>query len=78
MHSDLARLEGLAPRGGVAVTRDLWRLLAWLQVHCAERGQPWRRGQIITTGSCTGMLFAPVGSRVEGRLAGIGTVTLRF
>ena len=83
---DLRRLEATLSFDGASVAQttggnpaaDLWRLLAWLQVHCAERGQPWRRGQIITTGSCTGMLFAPLGSLVEGRLAGIGPVTLRF
>jgi len=68
----VARTRGGHPTG------DFWRLLSWLGRHCAMRGMPWRAGQIITTGSCTGMLFAPEGAHVEARLAGIGTVGLRF
>jgi 2-keto-4-pentenoate hydratase len=83
---DLRLLDATLDFDGVNVAQthggnpaaDVWRMLSWLQVHCAARGQPWRRGQIITTGSCTGMLFAPLGTRVEGRLAGIGPVSLRF
>ena len=52
--------------------QDVWRMLAWLALHCAQRGQPLRAGQIVTTGSCTGMLFAPVGALVEAELLGPG------
>lgn len=68
----VASTRGANPAG------DLWRLLGWLARHCAQRGQPLRAGQIITTGSCTGMLFAPEDARVQAQLAGIGTVELRF
>ncbi len=57
---------------------DVWRLLGWLAQHCAQRGQPLRAGQIVTTGSCTGMLFAPEGALVQAELAGIGRVELQF
>ncbi|MDB5871746.1 MAG: Hydratase/decarboxylase [Ramlibacter sp.] len=68
----------------VAVTRganpaaDIWRLLGWLAWHCTQRGQPLRAGQVVTTGSCTGMLFAPEGAHVQAQLDGIGRVELRF
>lgn len=68
----VASTRGANPAG------NIWRLLGWLAWHCAQRGRPLRAGQIITTGSCTGMLFAPEGARVQAQLAGIGLVELRF
>jgi 2-keto-4-pentenoate hydratase len=68
----------------VAVTRganpagDVWRLLAHLALHASRRGRPVRAGQVVTTGSCTGMLFAPEGAKVQGQLTGIGGVDLQF
>ncbi|EJL81257.1 2-keto-4-pentenoate hydratase [Polaromonas sp. CF318] len=64
-------------RGGNPA-QDAWRLLAWLALHCAQRGQPLRAGQIVTTGSCTGMLNAPLGVPVRGEVMGVGAVELRF
>ena len=58
--------------------QDVWRLLSWLALHCAQRGQPLRTGQIVTTGSCTGLLTAPLGMTVRGEIADIGAVDLRF
>ena len=57
---------------------DLWRLIAWLALQCAQRGQPLRAGQIVTTGSCTGLLSAPEGAHVEAEVVGLGRVELRF
>jgi 2-keto-4-pentenoate hydratase len=57
---------------------DVWHLLGWLARHCTERGLPLRRGQIITTGSCTGMHVAPTDTRLCGRVTGIGEVELRL
>jgi 2-keto-4-pentenoate hydratase len=57
---------------------ELWRLLRWLAWQCTQRGQPLRAGQVITTGSCTGMVFAPAGACVEGTLVGLGTVALQL
>lgn len=58
--------------------QDVWRLLAWLALHCAQRGQPLRAGQIVTTGSCTGMMNAPRGLPVRGEVTGVRAVELRF
>ena len=63
--------------GGNPAT-DLWRLIGWLAVQCAQRGHPLRAGQIITTGSCTGLFNAPEGAHVEAEVVGLGRVALRF
>jgi len=55
---------------------DLLRLTRWLARHCAQRGSPLRKGQIVTTGSCTGMLFAQSQQKVEGEIVSIGKVAL--
>lgn len=70
--------QPVASTRGANPAADVWRLLAWLAFHCVQRGQPLRAGQVITTGSCTGMLFAPDGARVTAQLEGIGRVELRF
>lgn len=64
-------------RGGNPAA-DVWRLVAWLVRHCAQRGQPLRAGQIVTTGSCTGMLPAPAGALVQAQVAGIGAISVQF
>ena len=56
--------------------QEVWRLLGWLARHCTERGVPLTRGQIVTTGSCTGLLPAPADRPVRGEIAGIGVVEL--
>jgi 2-keto-4-pentenoate hydratase len=58
--------------------QDVWRLLSWLALHCAQRGLPLRAGQIVTTGSCVGLLVAPVGVSVRGEVTGLGAVEFRF
>jgi 2-keto-4-pentenoate hydratase len=58
--------------------QDVWRLLSWLALHCARRGQPLSAGQVVTTGSCTGLLTAPMDATVRGEIAGVGAVELRF
>jgi 2-keto-4-pentenoate hydratase len=57
---------------------DIWRLLRWLIRHCADRGAPLLPGQIVTTGSCTGMVFVEAGTCVRARLAGLGAVAVDF
>jgi len=69
--------EAVQTHGGNPA-QDVWRLLAWLALHCAERGMPLRRGQIVTTGSCTGLVAAPLVAQVQGHIAGLGSVSLRF
>jgi 2-keto-4-pentenoate hydratase len=68
----VASTRGANPAG------DVWRLLGWLAWHAAQRGHPLRAGQIVTTGSCTGLLFAAEGANVQGHLEGIGLVELQF
>ena len=68
----IADLQGAHPTG------ELAPLLTWLAAHCERRGMPLLAGDIVTTGTCTGMPFAPPGARVQGTVQGIGTVDLRF
>lgn len=83
---DLRTLEASLSFGAVSAAhthggnpaQDVWRLLSWLALHCARRGQPLRAGQIVTTGSCTGLLTAPVDEIVRGEITGVGAVELRF
>ncbi|MFJ4291355.1 2-keto-4-pentenoate hydratase [Cupriavidus sp. NPDC089707] len=57
---------------------DIGALLVWLANHCAARGVGLKAGQVVTTGTCTGLLLASAGSRVSGAIEGLGTVTVRF
>lgn len=66
----------VADTTGGHVAPDLLRVLAWLARHAQARGLPLRAGQVITTGTCTGLLMAPAGARVEGEVAGLGRVAL--
>lgn len=54
------------------------RLLTWLANHAAQRGHPLKRGDIVTTGSHTGMYDAPPGAQVTARFEGIGEASLGF
>lgn len=54
------------------------RLLCWLANHAAQRGRPLKRGDIVTTGSHTGMYDAPPGAEVMARFDGIGEASLAF
>ncbi len=85
-HVDLRTLEASLSFGATSVAhtrggnpaQDVWRLLSWLALHSAQRGQPLRAGQIVTTGSCTGLLTAPMDSTVRGEITGVGAVELHF
>ena len=54
------------------------RLLAWLANHAATRCGGLRRGDIVTTGSWTGLRFLPHGGRAVARFPGIGAITVDF
>ena len=54
------------------------RLLTWLANHAAMRGRPLKAGDIVTTGSHTGMIDAPPGTEVTARFEGIGEASLNF
>jgi 2-keto-4-pentenoate hydratase len=51
---------------------DVQRLLTWLANHCASRGTPIEAGEVVTSGSCTGLIEVNAGDRVEAALAGLG------
>ena len=70
--------QPVASARGAHGTGDIWGLLAWLAAHCTRRGRPLRAGQVVTTGSCSGLLFAPEGAKVEAELGGVGRVWLQF
>lgn len=70
--------QPVASTRGANAAGDIWRLLGWLAWHCVQRGQPLRAGQVVTTGSCTGLLFAAEDAHVQAQLEGIGLVELRF
>jgi 2-keto-4-pentenoate hydratase len=55
------------------------RLLPWLAAHCMARGGGLRAGDIVTTGTWTGMQFVTPGAEVTARFPGIGeaSVTLQ-
>ncbi len=57
---------------------SLVRLLAWLADHAAERCGGLRCGDVVTTGSWSGMRFFPPGTRVAADFPGIGGVDLAF
>ncbi len=70
--------EEVARTTGGNPAQDVWRLVAWLARHCTERGVPLSPGQIVTTGSCTGLLVAPADTDVVGAIEGLGEVRLRY
>ena len=58
--------------------RDPSRLLPWALAHCARRGRPLRTGDLVTTGSWTGMEFAKPGDEIVARFPGVGEAAVRF
>ena len=54
------------------------RLLPWATAHFLERGSPLQSGDILTTGSWTGMEFAQPGDEIVARFPGVGEATVRF
>jgi len=52
------------------------RTLVWLANHAGQLGRGLAAGDIVTTGSHTGLIFANPGARVAARVAEIGEVNL--
>jgi len=50
--------------------------LPWLARHAAEVGTPLRAGDLVATGSWTGIYWAPAGVEVLAEFAGLGRVQL--
>ncbi len=57
---------------------DVGNLVTWLANHCSARGIGLQAGQVITTGSCTGMLFASEGAVVQMNIQGLAPLQLHF
>jgi 2-keto-4-pentenoate hydratase len=63
--------------GGLGAV-DPVRPLAWMIDHAVRRRGGLRRGQVITTGSWTGLRYFPPGTRARGEFAGLGAVEASF
>ncbi len=50
------------------------KALTWLANDAAQRGAPLRRGEIITTGTCTAPIPIFSGVEIEGKFEGLGKV----
>lgn len=64
-------------RTGGNTAGSVQRLLLWLANHCARRGTPITVGDIVSTGSCTGLEIIE-GGEVNAVLGGIGEVGVRI
>lgn len=74
------RIDGrVAARGaGGHPTRDLPQMVAWAIRHCARRGMPLQQGDVVTTGSWTGLVAVRPSEEITAIFAGIGQATLRL
>ncbi len=64
-------------KGGLGAV-DPVRPLAWMIDHAVRERGGIRKGQAITTGSWTGLLYFPPGTRARGEFAGLGSVEASF
>jgi 2-keto-4-pentenoate hydratase len=64
-------------RGGNPAGDSRW-LLVWLVNHCVRHRGGLRAGTLITTGSCTGMIFVDPGVTVDVEFAGLGSARVHF
>jgi 2-keto-4-pentenoate hydratase len=67
-----------AARTGTHPMGDPWRVLRWAASHCATRSDGLKAGDIVTTGSWTGMDFVSAGDKVLARFPGIGEASVRI
>jgi 2-keto-4-pentenoate hydratase len=74
---DIGGVRVVEGRGGNPAG-DVLGLLAWLANHVAARSGGLRRGDIVTTGSWTGMRFVAPGTRVAATFSGIGGVDVEL
>jgi 2-keto-4-pentenoate hydratase len=65
-------------RTGGNTAGDVIRLLVWLANHTAQRCGGLKAGQIVTSGSCTGMMRTTPGSAVRAEFPGLGAVEVKF
>lgn len=69
--------EVFAGRGGNPAGDPL-RLLLWMANHLGDHCGGLKAGQIVTTGSLTGLRFVAPGARVLATFPGLGTVAVVF
>ena len=65
-----------ADKRGSHPSGDPFALVAWAAVHCHQRGMPLAAGDIVTTGTWTGMTPIGAGDEIVARFEGIGEATL--
>lgn len=83
---DLSRLRVRLTVGGATIAdkiggnaaANLLDPVVWLAGHLASRGATITAGQIVTTGSCTGMNFAKPGDEVVAAFEGLGEARVTF
>lgn len=63
---------------GVHPLGDPFRILPWTVAHCAQRVGGLKAGDLVTTGSWTGMEFVSPGQTVVARFPGIGEASVRI
>jgi 2-keto-4-pentenoate hydratase len=64
-------------RGG-NTAGDPFRLMVWLANNCGSHCGGLRQGQVVTTGSLTGLRFLAPGARVRASFEGLGEVAVAF
>ena len=70
--------EHIAQGTGADVLGHPLNALAWLVEHLARYGQSLHRGDLITTGTCTGINEATVGDEVVGDFGDLGRVEVKL
>ncbi|MEH6823806.1 MAG: fumarylacetoacetate hydrolase family protein [Motiliproteus sp.] len=58
--------------------KDPRPLVYWIANHCTERNGGIRAGDLVTTGSWSGLVFVEPGARVIARFPGIGEAEVSF
>jgi 2-keto-4-pentenoate hydratase len=61
---------------GAAILDDPWNALVWLANHLSGRGIGLSAGQLVMSGTCTGIADLPVGSTATATHAGLGSVSI--
>lgn len=70
--------ERRAEGAGSAVMGDPIEAMVWLANHLRRRTIGLRAGEIVTTGSCTGITKVNAGAEVRADFGDLGAVTVRF
>jgi len=65
-------------RTGGNTSGDVFRLLVWLANEGSVRLGGIRAGDVVTTGSTTGLTVVPIGAHVVARFQGLGEAALTF